>query len=71
MDRMGNISYDTHSGYTLVDLYVSWAISDQLDLRFAADNLLDREYQVMAGTGGAIGDYGIGRNIKTQISYSF
>lgn len=71
MDRMGNINYETHSGYTLVDLYVSWAISDQLDLRFAADNLLDREYQVMAGTGGAIGDYGLGRNIKTQLSYSF
>ena len=71
MDRMGNISYDTHSSYTLVDLYVNWAINDQLNLRFAADNLLDREYQVMAGTGGAIGDYGLGRNIKTQLSYSF
>lgn len=64
-------SVGKHDSYSLVDVFVSWDISSALNVRLAVDNLLDEEYQVMAGTGGAIGDYGIGRNIKTQVSYQF
>ena len=70
-DRMGNVTLADHDAYTLVDLYVNWAITESLNLGVAVDNLLDEEYQVVAGTGGAIGEYGIGRNIKTQLSYAF
>jgi hemoglobin/transferrin/lactoferrin receptor protein len=64
-------SVGQHDSYSLVDLFVSWDISAVLNVRLAVDNVLDEEYQVRAGTGGAIGDYGIGRNIKTQVSYQF
>ncbi|MCQ8878869.1 TonB-dependent receptor [Pseudoalteromonas shioyasakiensis] len=57
--------------YTLVGLNATWDINNHWNLRLAVDNLLDKEYQVMAGTGGAIGDYGVGRNIKTQLSFKF
>ncbi|MFY8325197.1 TonB-dependent receptor domain-containing protein [Pseudoalteromonas sp. ZZD1] len=57
--------------YTLVGLNANWDINDFWSVRVAVDNLLDKEYQVMAGTGGAIGDYGVGRNIKTQVSFKF
>jgi hemoglobin/transferrin/lactoferrin receptor protein len=60
-----------HDSYSLVDVFVSWDISSALNVRVAVDNLLDEEYNVVAGTGGAIGDFGIGRNIKTQVSYQF
>jgi hemoglobin/transferrin/lactoferrin receptor protein len=60
-----------HDSYSLVDFFVSWDISSALNVRVAVDNLLDEEYNVVAGTGGAIGDFGIGRNIKTQVSYQF
>jgi hemoglobin/transferrin/lactoferrin receptor protein len=70
-DRMGNVTLADHDAYTLVDLYVNWAITESLNLGVAVDNLLDEEYQVVAGTGGAICEYGIGRNIKTQLSYAF
>ncbi len=70
-DRMGNVTLADHDAYTLVDLYVNWAITESLNLGVAVDNLLDEEYQVVAGTGGAIGEYGIGRNIKTQLSFAF
>jgi hemoglobin/transferrin/lactoferrin receptor protein len=60
-----------HESYTLLDLFVSWDISSALNVRLAVDNVLDEEYQVLAGTGGAIGAYGVGRNIKTQVSYQF
>jgi hemoglobin/transferrin/lactoferrin receptor protein len=60
-----------HPNYTLLDVFISWDISEALNVRLAVDNVLDEEYQVRAGTGGAIGDYGIGRNIKTQVSYQF
>lgn len=59
------------ASYTLVGLNANWDINDYWSVRVAVDNLLDKEYQVMAGTGGAIGDYGVGRNIKTQISFKF
>lgn len=60
-----------HDGYTLVGLNANWDINDSWSARLAVDNLFDEEYQVMAGTGGAIGDYGVGRNIKTQLSFKF
>ncbi|MDQ9090222.1 TonB-dependent receptor [Pseudoalteromonas haloplanktis] len=59
------------ASYTLVGLNASWDINDNWNARLAVDNLFDKEYQVMAGTGGAIGDYGVGRNIKTQLSFKF
>jgi len=70
-DRMGTITVADHDAYTLIDLYVNWAITESLNLGVAVDNLLDEEYQVIAGTGGAVGEYGIGRNIKTQLSFAF
>jgi hemoglobin/transferrin/lactoferrin receptor protein len=70
-DRMGNVTLADHDAYTLVDLYVNWAITESLNVGVAVDNLLDEEYQVIAGTGGAVGEYGIGRNIKTQLSFAF
>ena len=70
-DRMGNITLADHNAYTLVDLYVNWEITESLNVGVAVDNLLDEEYQVIAGTGGAVGEYGIGRNIKTQLSFAF
>lgn len=57
--------------YTLVGLNANWVISDDWNVRVAVDNVFDKKYQVMAGTGGAIGDYGVGRNIKTQVSFKF
>jgi len=62
---------EQHDGYTLVDLFSHWQINDQLSIRVAIDNILDEEYQVIAGSNGSIGDYGLGRNIKTQLSYNF
>jgi hemoglobin/transferrin/lactoferrin receptor protein len=70
-DRMGNVTLANHDAYTLVDLYVNWAITESLNLGVAVDNLLDEEYQVIAGSGGAVGEYGISRNIKTQLSFTF
>lgn len=61
----------THKGYNLTNLYVSWDITPALNLNLAVDNLFDNEYKLVAGTGGAIGNYGIGRNIKTQLSFTF
>lgn len=60
-----------HDSYTLFGINASWDINEQWNARLAVDNLFDQEYQVMAGTGGAIGDYGVGRNIKTQVSFKF
>lgn len=57
--------------YTLVGLNANWELNNYWSVRVAVENLLDKEYQVMAGTGGAIGDYGVGRNIKTQLSFKF
>ncbi|RXF04366.1 TonB-dependent receptor [Pseudoalteromonas sp. PS5] len=57
--------------YTLTDLYASWDINSAFNLRVAIDNVFNKEYKLMAGTGGGIGDYGFGRNIKTQISWRF
>lgn len=66
-------SYETQiqDSYVLVDLYANWSLSDKLNLRVAVDNLFNKEYKLMAGTGGGIGDYGLGRNIKTQVSWRF
>lgn len=60
-----------HDSYTLLGLNASWDINDSWNARVAVDNLFDEEYQVMAGTGGAIGEYGVGRNFKTQVSFKF
>lgn len=66
-------SYETQTqdSYVLVDLYANWSLTDKLNLRVAVDNLFNKEYKLMAGTGGGIGDYGLGRNIKTQVSWRF
>ncbi|MBB1385861.1 TonB-dependent receptor [Pseudoalteromonas sp. SG45-5] len=60
-----------HKDYTLIGMNASWDINKSWSARVAIDNLFDKEYQVIAGTGGGIGEYGIGRNIKTQISFKF
>lgn len=60
-----------HEGYVLVDINVGWDINDMATLRLSIDNLFDKEHRLIAGTGGAIGDYGVGRNIKTQLSLRF
>lgn len=60
-----------HKSYVLAGINASWDINDSWNARLAIDNLFDKEYQVIAGTTGAIGDYGVGRNIKTQISFKF
>lgn len=66
-------SYETQTqdSYVLVDLYANWSLTDKLNLRVAVDNLFNKEYKLMAGTGGGIGDYGLGRNFKTQVSWRF
>ena len=60
-----------HDGYSLINAYANWQITQHVDVKFALDNLFNTQYQVVAGTGGAIGNYGIGRNAKVQISYQF
>ncbi|OUL55971.1 TonB-dependent receptor domain-containing protein [Pseudoalteromonas ulvae] len=60
-----------HAGYSLINAYANWQVNQQINVKLALDNLLDTEYQVVAGTGGAIGNYGVGRNAKVQISYQF
>ena len=64
-------STQNQDNYTLVDLYANWSFNEKMNLRVAIDNVFDKEYTLMAGTGGGIGDYGLGRNIKTQISWRF
>ena len=66
--QVSNVKHDSH---TLWDLYASWDVTEKLNLRFAIDNVFDKEYTVIAGTGGGIGDYGVGRNVKTQVSWRF
>lgn len=61
----------TQDSYALVDLYANWSLSEKVNLRVAVDNVFNKEYKLMAGTGGGIGDYGLGRNIKTQVSWRF
>ena len=61
----------TQDSYALVDLYANWSVSKKVNLRVAVDNVFNKEYKLMAGTGGGIGDYGLGRNIKTQVSWRF
>jgi hemoglobin/transferrin/lactoferrin receptor protein len=61
----------TQDSYALVDLYANWSVSEKVNLRVAVDNVFNKEYKLMAGTGGGIGDYGLGRNIKTQVSWRF
>ncbi|CCQ11619.1 putative Hemin receptor protein HmuR [Pseudoalteromonas luteoviolacea B = ATCC 29581] len=60
-----------HEGYVLIDANVNWEINSVTTLRFGIDNLFDKEHRLIAGTGGAIGDFGIGRNIKTQLQLRF
>ncbi|WP_166112739.1 TonB-dependent receptor [Pseudoalteromonas sp. Z9A5] len=62
---------EQQKGYTLIGMNASWDINKSWNARVAIDNLFDKEYQVIAGTGGGIGDYGVGRNIKTQVSFRF
>ncbi|MCG9759010.1 TonB-dependent receptor [Pseudoalteromonas sp. Isolate6] len=72
MDRATRqYSTQTQKSYILTDLYASWDINAAFNLRVAVDNVFNKEYKLMAGTGGGIGDYGFGRNIKTQISWRF
>ncbi len=61
----------THENYTLVGLYANWDVTDWLAVNVAVDNLFDEEYQVLAGTGGGLGNYGLGRNIKTELAFTF
>jgi len=60
-----------HDGYQLTNLHTSWQLNDALKLQLSVDNIFDKEYQVVAGTGGGIGNYGVGRNVKTQLTYEF
>ncbi|MBQ4851859.1 TonB-dependent receptor domain-containing protein [Pseudoalteromonas sp. MMG012] len=60
-----------HQSHTLWDLYASWDVTQDVNLRLAIDNVFDKEYTVIAGTGGGIGDYGVGRSVKTQVSWRF
>ena len=72
MDRATRqYSTQTQQSYTLTSLYASWDVNSAINLRVAVDNAFDKEYKLMAGTGGGIGDYGFGRNIKTQLSWRF
>ncbi|MDP5213663.1 TonB-dependent receptor [Pseudoalteromonas tunicata] len=67
----GQSEVTQHDGYSLINVYANWQINQQINLKLALDNLLDSQYQLVAGTGGAIGNYGVGRNAKVQISYQF
>lgn len=59
----------TQHSFTLSDVYASWDINQAVNLRLAIDNVFNKEYTLMAGTGGGLGEYGLGRNIKTQLSW--
>ncbi|TMO62553.1 TonB-dependent receptor domain-containing protein [Pseudoalteromonas aurantia] len=69
--RTREYSLQDHQSHTLWDIYASWDVTTDVNLRLAIDNVFEKEYTVIAGTGGGIGDYGVGRNIKTQVSWRF
>ena len=69
--RTREYSVQDHQSHTIWDIYASWDVTTDVNLRLAIDNVFDKEYTVVAGTGGGIGDYGVGRNVKTQVSWRF
>lgn len=66
-------NYGTQDGYELINAGAFWSPHQSVTLRFIAENLLNRDYDLNAGGdfSGMIGNRGPGRNLRfiTEIRF--
>jgi len=61
----------TLPGYTVYDMFASYQVSDELDVRLNVQNLTDKDYYTAVYRGGSIAYIGDGRSANATLTYKF